>query len=91
MSAAGAVGRARADASLYDVAATWRERATNVTGKSLPGTHYFAEEIPEIVAKELREFFKAGEPDQPSRYALRRSAEALAEAERCPPVRSNRP
>ena len=29
---------------LYDVAATWRERATNVTGKSLPGTHYFAEE-----------------------------------------------
>ena len=42
---------------LYDVAATWRERATNVTGKSLPGTHYFAEEIPELVAAELRQFF----------------------------------
>ena len=42
---------------LYDVAATWRERATNVTGKSLPGTHYFAEEIPELIAAELRQFF----------------------------------
>jgi haloacetate dehalogenase len=42
---------------LYDVAATWRERATNVTGKALPGTHYFAEEIPEMVTAELRTFF----------------------------------
>jgi len=44
--------------SLYDVAATWRARAMNVTGKALPGTHYFAEEIPDVVANELREFFK---------------------------------
>ncbi len=43
---------------LYDVAATWRARAANVTGKALPGTHYFAEEIPEVVAEELRGFFK---------------------------------
>jgi haloacetate dehalogenase len=43
---------------LYDVAATWRERATNVTGKALPGTHYFTEEIPDVVAEELRGFFK---------------------------------
>ncbi len=42
---------------LYDVTATWRERAANVTGKALPGTHYFAEEIPEQVAKELKTFF----------------------------------
>lgn len=42
---------------LYDVAATWRERATNVTGKCLPGTHYFVEEIPELVAADLRSFF----------------------------------
>ena len=42
---------------LYDVAATWRERATNVTGKGLPGTHYFAEEIPEMVTAEMRTFF----------------------------------
>ena len=42
---------------LYDVAATWRERATNVTGKSLPGTHYLGEEIPDLVASEFRRFF----------------------------------
>jgi len=45
---------------LYDVVATWRERATRVTGKSLPGTHYFAEEIPRLVADELRTFFRDG-------------------------------
>jgi haloacetate dehalogenase len=44
---------------LYDVAATWRERATNVTGTSLPGTHYFVEEIPELVAAEFKTFFLA--------------------------------
>jgi len=43
---------------LYDVAATWRERAANVTGKPLPGTHYLVEEIPELVAAELRAFFR---------------------------------
>jgi haloacetate dehalogenase len=42
---------------LYDVAATWRERATNVSGKPLPGTHYFVEEIPETIAAELKAFF----------------------------------
>jgi haloacetate dehalogenase len=42
---------------LYDVAATWRDRAINVTGKPLPGTHYFAEEIPELIAGEFRAFF----------------------------------
>jgi haloacetate dehalogenase len=41
---------------LYDVAATWRERASNVIGKSLPATHYLVEEIPDLVAHELREF-----------------------------------
>ncbi len=44
---------------LYDVAATWRERAAHVTGKSLPGTHYLVEEIPDIVAAELGRFFGA--------------------------------
>jgi pimeloyl-ACP methyl ester carboxylesterase len=28
---------------LYDVAAPWREHASNVRGTSLPGTHYFVE------------------------------------------------
>jgi haloacetate dehalogenase len=45
---------------LYDVAATWRERAINVTGKPLPGTHYFAEEVPDLVSAELKTFFLAG-------------------------------
>jgi hypothetical protein len=36
---------------LYDVAATWRGRATNVTGKPLPGMHYFVEEIPDLIAE----------------------------------------
>jgi haloacetate dehalogenase len=44
---------------LYDVAATWRERAANVTGKSLPGTHYLVEEIPELVAAAFRGFFES--------------------------------
>jgi haloacetate dehalogenase len=51
--------------SLYDVAATWSARAMNVTGKALPGTHYFPEEIPDAVANELREFFKVGGPEGP--------------------------
>ncbi len=42
---------------LYDVAATWRERAADVTGMSLPGTHYFVEESPERVAEALTRFF----------------------------------
>jgi len=42
---------------LYDVAETWRERAADVTGVSLPGTHYFVEEIPERIAEELTRFF----------------------------------
>lgn len=42
---------------LYDVAATWRERAAQVTGASLPGTHYFAEEVPDLVAAGLQRFF----------------------------------
>jgi haloacetate dehalogenase len=44
---------------LYDVAATWRERATDVTGKALPGTHYFVEEIPNVIAAVLNRFFQA--------------------------------
>jgi len=42
---------------LYDVAETWRERAAHVTGKALPGTHYFVEEIPDLTAEILWQFF----------------------------------
>src|SRR5262249_6110656 len=42
---------------LYDVAATWRDRAAHVTGKPLPGTPYSVEEIPGLVAVGLRTWF----------------------------------
>jgi haloacetate dehalogenase len=41
---------------LYDVLAIWRERATNVNGRSLPAGHNLQEDAPEIVATELRAF-----------------------------------
>jgi|HigsolmetaAR201D_1030396.scaffolds.fasta_scaffold00729_2 haloacetate dehalogenase len=41
---------------LYDVLATWRERATNVSGKALPGGHWLPEEVPNEVYEELRSF-----------------------------------
>lgn len=47
----GAVGKC------FDVLALWRERAVDVRGKALPGGHYLAEEIPELVAAEFTAFF----------------------------------
>ncbi len=41
---------------LYDVLATWRERAVNVVGKALPTGHNLQEEAPELVLEELRAF-----------------------------------
>ncbi len=41
---------------LYDVPATWRERATQVSGKGLPGGHWLPEEVPQEVYQELRTF-----------------------------------
>jgi haloacetate dehalogenase len=41
----------------FDVAATWRERADNVTGRALECGHYLAEERPEETARELLAFF----------------------------------
>lgn len=41
---------------LYDVLATWRERASDVCGKSLPGGHWLPEELPEQVLAELIAF-----------------------------------
>jgi haloacetate dehalogenase len=42
--------------SLYDVPATWRERANNVSGKGLPGGHWLPEEVPNEVYAELKAF-----------------------------------
>jgi len=35
----------------------WRERAQDVRGRPLPGGHYLAEELPELVAEEFLAFF----------------------------------
>jgi haloacetate dehalogenase len=41
---------------LHDVLATWRERASDVRGKALPGGHWLPEELPERVVAELVAF-----------------------------------
>ncbi len=42
----------------FDALALWRERAADVRGEALPGGHYLAEELPEMVAERLVEFMK---------------------------------
>lgn len=41
---------------LFKVLDTWRERASNVNGKALPGGHYLAEQTPQPVLEELKRF-----------------------------------
>jgi haloacetate dehalogenase len=41
---------------LYDVTATWKERASNVQGKALPGGHWLPEQLPNEVYSELLSF-----------------------------------
>jgi len=41
---------------MFDVAATWRERAVNVKGRALPGGHFLPEESPGETLVELRAF-----------------------------------
>ena len=48
----GVVGRC------FDVLALWRERAADVSGRSLPCGHYIAEEAPELLLDEIRIFFE---------------------------------
>lgn len=43
---------------LYDVAATWRERARDVRGRALPGGHLLAESVPEETLAELLPFLR---------------------------------
>jgi haloacetate dehalogenase len=40
----------------FDCLALWRERASDVRGEALPGGHYLAEELPELVAQRLAAF-----------------------------------
>jgi haloacetate dehalogenase len=48
----GAVGKC------FDVLALWRERATDVSGTSLPCGHYIAEEAPALLLAEALQFLK---------------------------------
>ena len=50
-------GNSGAVARCFDVLAEWRARAADVRGGALPGGHYLAEELPELVTAELHDFF----------------------------------
>ena len=50
--------RARS-APLYDVLATWREKAVDVRGRALDCGHCLQEELPEATAAELLAFLTA--------------------------------
>ena len=41
---------------LYNVLDTWKERASNVTGRPIPGGHFLPEESPQAVLEELEKF-----------------------------------
>ena len=41
---------------LFDVLATWRERASDVSGRPILGGHYLPEEAPNALIDELRNF-----------------------------------
>jgi haloacetate dehalogenase len=43
---------------IYDVLGIWKDRAVNVTGKSLPGGHTLQEDVPELFIAEARAFLK---------------------------------
>ena len=49
----GAMGR------MYDVLATWQERAANASGKGFPGGHSLQETTPEQTLAELRSFLRS--------------------------------
>jgi haloacetate dehalogenase len=42
--------------SLFDVLATWEEKATSVVGKALPCGHFIPEEVPEELLAEVVPF-----------------------------------
>jgi len=43
---------------LYDVMAIWRERATRVSGRSLPAGHNLQEDVPDLVLAEIQQLLK---------------------------------
>jgi len=45
--------------ALFDVLATWREKAQDVRGRALPCGHFIPEEAPEELVTELRQFLRS--------------------------------
>lgn len=43
----------------YDVLAVWRERAKEVSGRALPSSHWLAEEVPDLMLAEVKQFLFA--------------------------------
>ena len=43
----------------YDVLSVWKDRATRVSGKALPGGHWLAEEVPDLTLAEIKSFLAA--------------------------------
>jgi haloacetate dehalogenase len=41
---------------LFNVLDTWKERASTVEGKALPGGHFLAEQSPQALLEELDRF-----------------------------------
>lgn len=57
----------------FDCLELWRERALDVSGRALPGGHYLAEEVPDIVLENWVPFF-----DRALEIGEQRGAQALA-------------
>jgi haloacetate dehalogenase len=45
--------------TLFDVLASWREKAPDVRGRALPCGHFIPEEMPEELVTELRQFLRS--------------------------------
>lgn len=44
---------------MYNVLETWRDRANNISGKPLPGGHFFPEQSPQELLQEIKPFLSA--------------------------------
>lgn len=47
----------------FDPLALWRLRAEHVDGHALPGGHYLAEEVPDLLLAEMHAFFSPDDPE----------------------------
>ena len=56
-------GKTGAIEAHFDCLDLWRQRAENVAGEALPGGHYLAEEVPDLVADRFLRFFSNDSKD----------------------------